>query len=163
MVIQTVWITHPALWDVTVPQWEVIKSSESEELFTLGETLSASCPADMIPMLGTGKEFGCLQFLVFSDPLVALVLPQKVWDQNWVSCRLVGLVGGGEDKLHSYSKGKGKMTDESLIGFVLSVLLPAKTSYRHWDLGSHLNRATISSSVIPPSMTVKWKPAQVIA
>lgn len=76
-----VWITHTVLWSpVKVPVREVI--SESEELLTLWETLSASRPDDMIPMLGTGKEFGCLQFILFPDPLAALVLPQKVWDKT---------------------------------------------------------------------------------
>lgn len=67
----------------------------------------------------------------------------------------MGLVGEGEEKLHSYSKGKGKMPDESLIGLVFSACNSSQLVKEHQDLGSHLNGAIISFSRIPPSISVK--------
>lgn len=69
-----VWITHPVLWDVMCHRGRLPLKVRS--FLHLEKTLSALCPADMISTLGTGKEFGCLKFLLFPDPLAALVLPQ---------------------------------------------------------------------------------------
>lgn len=56
-------------------------------LFALWDVLSSSRTASVISVLGTHRESGCRQFLSFPAPLAALVVPQEIWDQTWVSCR----------------------------------------------------------------------------
>lgn len=81
----------------------------------------------MISMLGTGKEFGCLKFLLFSDPLAASVLCTShrrcETKTSFLQTGGIGRLGRGKIA-HLFqgegkAKGRGKVTDESLIGLVL--------------------------------------------
>lgn len=70
---------------------------------------------------------------------------------------MVGLVGReGVEKRHSYSKSKGRMTNESLTGLMFSVcnlFLGGVKDHRDF-LGPHLIRAISFSFVTSPHISI---------
>lgn len=76
----------------------------------------------MISVLGMGKVSVCKWLLPLPGLLAVLVLQQKAWDQTCAFCRHSRLVGRERvESQQGYSKGKGRMTNESLTVLMFSI------------------------------------------